>query len=135
MFLRIHEFFLFCTKCCNSVVAVQTFIFLFVIMKRVASLPWHSFWKITNRIMSISPYLCSRVFINMQRSLEKKDPLPKSRVNTWVNTQTIFTYPLGIYPPHVTIHNRGHTPVPTVPNEKICYKLLQKCFSFYYSKT
>ena len=28
--------------------------------------------------------------------------LPKPRVNTWVNTQKIFTYPLGIYPPHIT---------------------------------
>ena len=30
--------------------------------------------------------------------------LPKPRVNTWVNTQKIFTYPLGIYPPHITMH-------------------------------
>ena len=28
--------------------------------------------------------------------------LPKPRVNTWVNTKKIFTYPLGIYPPHIT---------------------------------
>ena len=31
--------------------------------------------------------------------------LPKPRVNTWVNTQKIFTCPLGIYPPHITRHN------------------------------
>ena len=31
--------------------------------------------------------------------------LPKPRVNTWVNTQKIFTYPLGVYPPHITIHD------------------------------
>ena len=31
--------------------------------------------------------------------------LPKPRVNTWVNTQKIFTYPLDIYPPHITSYN------------------------------
>ena len=30
--------------------------------------------------------------------------LPKPPVNTWVNTQKIFTYPLGIYPPYITSH-------------------------------
>ena len=28
--------------------------------------------------------------------------LPMPRINTWVNTQKLFTYPLCIYPPHVT---------------------------------
>ena len=32
--------------------------------------------------------------------------LPKPWVNTWVNTQKIFTYPLGIYPPHITTYSQ-----------------------------
>ena len=31
--------------------------------------------------------------------------LPKPRLNTWINTQKIFTCPLCIYPPHITSNN------------------------------